>query len=81
MDKAASAGHSDRCRIVVDTCCVKFSGQRYLHALERLTDLSVKVGHFVLRACAVVHIKAADLIEDNTAVSAALSDRADLVER
>ena len=21
MDKAASAGHSDRCRIVVDTCC------------------------------------------------------------
>ena len=21
MDKAASTGHSDRCRIVVDTCC------------------------------------------------------------
>ena len=21
MDRAASAGHSDRCRIVVDTCC------------------------------------------------------------
>ena len=21
MDKAASAGHSNRCRIVVDTCC------------------------------------------------------------
>ena len=44
MDKAASAGHSNRCRIVVDTCCdfsPEVAANLDVENLERLADFLI----------------------------------------